>query len=148
MTIAAALLGEHALLYVQFDYLEQALLDRMTLSQVHCQAGMLRASLESHAHLEDELLFAPLEPHLGEVNPLAMMRGEHCGIERALATLPQIVDLSRARAGLLFVIEVARQHCAREEQAVYSLASQLLGGEESNRLCEQWAMRRGIYHYR
>ncbi|RIK40253.1 MAG: hypothetical protein DCC55_15610 [Chloroflexi bacterium] len=147
MTIAAALLGEHALLYTQFDYLEQALLDRMTLSQVHCQAGMLRAALESHAHLEDELLFAPLEPYLGEVNPLAVMRGEHCGIERALATLPQIVDLSRARAGLLFVIEVARQHCAREEQAVYSLANQLLGSKESNRLRHRWAMRRGIYHY-
>lgn len=47
MTIAAALLGEHALLYTQFDYLEQALLDRMTLSQVYCQAGMLRTALES-----------------------------------------------------------------------------------------------------
>ncbi|MCL4863051.1 MAG: hemerythrin domain-containing protein [Caldilineaceae bacterium] len=148
MTIAAALLGEHALLYTQFDYVEQALLDRMTLSQVHCQAGMLRAALESHAHLEDELLFAPLEPYLGEANPLAMMRGEHCGIERALATLPRIVELSRARAGLLFVIEVARRHCAREEQAVYSLATTLLGSEESNRLCDRWAVRRGISQLR
>jgi hypothetical protein len=56
------------------------------------------------------------------------MRGEHYGIERALAALPQIVDLSRARAGLLFVVEVARQQCAREEQSVYLLGNQLLAG--------------------
>lgn len=56
MKVTDALLGEHAVFYAQFDYLEKTIPPAKDLALVKSQGAMLTAALASHAHLEDELL--------------------------------------------------------------------------------------------
>jgi len=139
MQVITALLNEHRSLYTQFDELEQRLPTLTTLPQLQRQVALLGTTLRRHAGREDSLLFSALAPHLGEINPLAMMRGEHHGIVHALAALPQIQDLRKAHAGVQFLLEVARMHCAREEQIVYPLVQTMLSSKELHQLGEAWA---------
>lgn len=145
MKITDAFLGEHGVFYAQFDRLEQVVPKTETLGQVQDQAALLAAALATHAHLEDELLFVPLEPHLGaQVGPVAMMRLEHNDIERSLDQIPDLKDLSAAKKLLLHAVEVAREHFAKEEQILYPLSEQALGAEILSRLGAQWAKQRKV----
>lgn len=145
MQITTALLGEHGLLYAQCDHLAQLLPTFSTLQHLHCHVDLLSAALRSHAHLEDRLLFTALDPYLEEKRALAIMRVEHEGIDYALAALPQIHDLAKARAGLDFVIAIVRRHCDREEQFIYPLVEETLPSTQLDHLGEQWARQRGVY---
>lgn len=142
MQIIAALLNEHRLLYTQFDELEQRLPTLTTLPQLQRKVALLGAALHRHATLEDQLLFTALTPQLGAINPLAMMRGEHKGISHLLTALPQMQNLRKAHAGVQFLLEVARMHCAREEQLLYPLTQSTLSNKELQRLAEIWTMQR------
>jgi len=85
MRIIEALLGEHGVFHAQFDHLAQKAPTAETRAWVQGQAALLAATLNTHASLEDELLFSSLEPHLGPMGPLAVMRMEHDQIEKYLA---------------------------------------------------------------
>lgn len=144
MQVITALLNEHRLLYRQFDDLEQKLPTLTTLPRLRRQVAVLGAALHSHACLEDSLLFTALAPHLGEINPLTTMRGEHDGIVHVLAALPQLQDLRKAHVGVQFLLAVARGHCTREERLLYPLAQMVLSDKELYQLGEQWAKRRVV----
>jgi len=130
MHVIRTLLNQHRSLYTRFDELEHKLPTLTTLPQLQRQVAPLGVALQRHAVLEERVLFTALAPHLGEINPLAMMRGEHDGIDHLLAALPRMQDLHKAHAGVQFLLEVARIHCAREEQLLYSLAQSLLSNQE------------------
>lgn len=145
MKITDAFLGEHGVFYAQFNHLERIVPKAETLGQVQDQGALLAAALASHAGLEDELLFLPLEPHLGvQGGPLMVMRTEHDEIERGLSSLPGIEDLAGAQRLLLHIVRVAREHFAKEEQILYPMAEQALGAETLSRLGAQWADRRQV----
>ncbi len=145
MKITDAFLGEHGVFYAQFNHLEQAVPKTETLRQVQDQGALLAAALETHACMEDKLLFVHLEPHLGaQVGPVAMMRLEHNDIERSLAQLPELKDLAEAQRLLLYAVGVAREHFAKEEQILYPLSEQVLGAGVLTRLGAQWAQKRGV----
>jgi hemerythrin-like domain-containing protein len=145
MKITDAFLGEHGVFYAQFSHLEQAVPKAETLRQVQDQGALLAAALETHACMEDRLLFVHLEPHLGaQAGPVAMMRLEHNDIERSLAQLPELKDLAGAQRLLLYAVGVAREHFAKEEQILYPLSEQVLGAEVLSRLGAQWAQKRGV----
>jgi iron-sulfur cluster repair protein YtfE (RIC family) len=144
MNITDALLGEHAVFYAQFNHLEQSIPAADTLAQVKSEGAMLAAALAGHAHLEEELLFKTLEPHIGSMGPLAIMRMEHDQIEGGLERLPAVQELEQARELLLQIVEVARGHFAKEEQVLYPMASQALSAEALIDLGAQWATRRAI----
>jgi hemerythrin-like domain-containing protein len=78
------------------------------------------------------------------MGPLAVMRAEHDEIEGALDRLPKIQDLAEAQSLVLHVIQVAREHFAKEEQALYPIAEQVLDTDTLTRLGRQWAERRGV----
>ncbi len=139
MKITATLLGEHGVFYAQFDHLEQTVPNAETLAQVHSQGALLGAALYSHAHLEGELLFNTLEPRLGPMGPLAVMRMEHDEIEGALAELPEIQDVAEARRRLLHIVRVARDHFAKEERVLYPMEPDTL-----TRLGRLWAQQRQV----
>jgi hemerythrin-like domain-containing protein len=105
---------------------------------------MLATALAGHAHLEEDLLFKTLEPHIGAMGPLAVMRMEHDQIEGGLERLPAARELEQARELLLQVVEVARGHFAKEEQVLFPMASQALSAETLIDLGEQWAKRRAV----
>jgi hemerythrin-like domain-containing protein len=138
MQVIRTLLNQHRSLYTRFDELEHMLPSLMTLPQLQCQVAPLGVALQRHAVLEERVLFTALAPHLGEINPLAMMRGEHDGIDHLLAALLQLQDLRKTHAGVQFLLEVARMHCAREEQLLYPLAQGMLSSQELQQLAEIW----------
>jgi hemerythrin-like domain-containing protein len=144
MDIVDALLGEHGALHAQFDHLEGAVQDA-ALSAVKAQAELLAAALQSHSTLEDELLFAPLEPFLGAGSPeLLGMRMMHEEIDRGLEACRDAAETGPAQRELLGVIGLARQHFLGEEQTLFPLAQQRLPRQIRARLGAQWAVRRGI----
>lgn len=142
MKITEALLGEHGVFYSQFDHLEQAVPAAETLAQVKSQAALLHAAIETHAHMEDELLFATLDPHLGETGPLAVMRMEHDDIEGTLARLAEVQDLAEAQSLVQHAIQVAREHFAKEERVLFPMAEQILEPDALVQLGRKWAARR------
>ncbi len=144
MKLTDALRGEHGVFYAQFDYLEQAVPAVEDLAILKVQAAMLASALATHAQLEEELLFRALDPHLGEMGPLSIMRADHEQIEQALAQIPDLTDLAETQQQLLGVVEVAREHFAREEQILFELAPESLGDEMLRDLGAKWAERRGV----
>ena len=144
MKLTDALRGEHGVFYAQFDYLEQAVPAVEDLAILKVQAAMLASALATHAQLEEELLFRALDPHLGEMGPLSIMRTDHEQIEQALAQIPSLIDLAETQRQLLGVVEIARQHFAKEEQILFELAPESLGDEMLRDLGTKWAERRGV----
>jgi hemerythrin-like domain-containing protein len=144
MKITQALLGEHGVFYAQFEHLEQAVSTAVGTDLVRALAAFLQATLETHAQLEEELLFQTLDPYLGSMGPLAVMRTEHEEIERTLGQLLQPQDLNQAQALVQHLLQVAREHFAKEEQVLFPLTEQTLDVEILTRLGAQWAERRGV----
>ncbi len=55
-----------------------------------------------------------------------------------------LTDLAETQQQLLGVVEVAREHFAREEQILFELAPESLGDEMLRDLGAKWAARRGV----
>ncbi len=144
MNITDALLGEHAVFYALFTHMEQSVPTAESLSQAKTQGATLAAALAIHANLEEELLFTTLEPHIGPMGPLAVMRTEHDQIELGLERLPTVEELGQAQELLLQVVAVAREHFAKEEQVLFQMATKVLATEVLTNLGTQWAARRAI----
>jgi len=144
MIITDAFLGEHAVFYAQFEHMGQIIPATESLSKVKTQGAMLASALRGHAQLEEELLFQILEPHIGAMGPLAVMRSEHDQIESAFESLPDQKELGQAQELLLTVISTARNHFAKEEQILYRMAKQALSPEQLSDLGDQWAKRRAV----
>jgi regulator of cell morphogenesis and NO signaling len=144
MKITDALLGEHGVFYAQFDYLEKVVPVAETLAQLQSPAALVAAALETHARLEDELLFSALDPHMGQMGPLTVMRMEHDEIENILARVQEVQDLVETQRLVLNVIQVARDHFAKEEQILFPAADHMLGLESLAQLGKRWAAQRRV----
>ncbi len=144
MNITSALLAEHGVFYAQFEYLERVV-PSAPLSEVKSLAAMLESALEVHADLEDNVLFPPIEAHLqAENGPTAPFREEHDEIRQTLSRVPGARDVEAAREALLRAVELARDHFAKEEQALFPLADETLTAEEQEELGRVWAERRRV----
>lgn len=145
MKVTDALLGEHAIFYAQFDYLEKNIPAAQDLTLVKSQGAMLTAALATHAHMEDELLFNALEAHMDpQFGPLAVMRMEHNEIEGSLVRLQEVQNLVEAKNLLLHAIQIARAHFAKEEQVLFPMAGQMLEAKNLMQLGKQWAELRKV----
>jgi len=144
MKLTDALRGEHGVFYAQFDYIEHSVPAVEDLAVLKTQAAILASALATHAQLEEELLFQALDPDAGALGPLTVMRAEHEQVEGGLSKIPNITDLAEAQQLLLRIVEVARQHFAKEEQILFMLAEQSLDNQTLNDLGAQWAMRREV----
>ncbi|HRI56547.1 MAG TPA: hemerythrin domain-containing protein [Anaerolineae bacterium] len=144
MKITDAFLAEHAMLYAQFDYLQQATPAAANLAVVHSQAATMTATLASHAHLEDELLFTALDAQMGPMGPVAVMRMEHDQIEALLEQVLVAQELAAAQRLMQQTLQLARIHFAKEEQVLFPMAQQVLDERTLTQLAGQWAQRRGV----
>ncbi|MBT4500589.1 MAG: hemerythrin domain-containing protein [Gemmatimonadetes bacterium] len=145
MKITDALLGEHGVFYAQFGHLEESVPECGSLEQVQGYTAMLTAALETHACMEDHLLFTALEAHPGLASgPLPVMRQEHEWIESRLARVTETDDLNEARDSLLDALRIAREHFAKEERVLFPAAMQILGDERLEELGQQWAEKRQV----
>lgn len=143
MNLTDALLGEHAVFYAQFDEIERSLLED-DLASLKRRGSLLAAALESHAHLENDLLFEPLRARAGDEGIFVAMLEEHEAIEAALHELAATRDLERARDLALEVVHLARQHFAKEENVAFPMADRLLEKAEQEKLIARWARARTV----
>jgi hemerythrin-like domain-containing protein len=140
-TITDALLGEHGVIYRLLEHLTSR--PFASAEEARAQAAELAAGLAAHAHLEDELLFVPLECPLGpNGGPLAVMRMEHEEVEGTLERLAQVEDVQDADELAAHLLTVAHEHFEKEEEVLFPMAVELLGEEELRSLGEQWVTRR------
>lgn len=145
MLITDGLLGEHGVFYLLFQDIEQVLLALDSAAALQNRIAPLSFSLEAHARLEDELLFAALEPHLGtQGGPLAVMRMEHNQIMGLLERIQSAGDLVQGRALTSQMIDISYAHFQKEEQVLFRMARQFLGEETLSALGAKWAQRRGL----
>src|SRR5579885_1862824 len=146
MDIVDALVGEHGVLGAECEDLEGLVALASSLAEVRAQTALLASGLQSHAQVEDELLFTALEPSLGASSPVLQgMRMMHEDIDRGLARAVQARDLAEIRDALLGVLDLTRQHFMGEEQVVFPLARDTLPLAIREHLGSQWADRRGIF---
>jgi hemerythrin-like domain-containing protein len=144
MRITDALLGEHGVIYALFDHVEAALPAINDLGSAKALAATVSAAVLSHAKVEDELLFPALEPHLGPMGPLAVMRQDHKEIDSILESIPNSESLDDVLEQLETLTQVARDHFAKEEHALFNMARQALSEDELEALGAQWSRMRKV----
>ncbi|MPZ19912.1 MAG: hypothetical protein GEV06_18650 [Luteitalea sp.] len=144
MKLTDALLGEHGVIYALFDHVERELPATSTLEDVQRVTRVLAAALVSHAQIEDEMLFPPLETYLGPAGPLAVMRHEHEEIERAIEEVANARFFDEALERLRYALQVARDHFAKEEQILFHMAQQSIPVQDLEQLGHRWADSRGV----
>ncbi len=143
MLITDVLLGEHGVFHFMLGDIERALPALDSLSALQNRIAVFTSALESHAAIEDELLFNALEHHLGaQSGPLAVMRFEHEEISGLLDKIESSTELEPVRAFAKRMIQVTRGHFQKEEQALFRMARQFLSDDELSALGAQWARKR------
>lgn len=143
MKIIELLLRDHQEFYSQFDQLEESLHTAGRAAEISAQLSELSTALQTHAQLEDELLFATLEPYIGAMGPLTVMRLEHSAIEDAFAQLQVATGANEIEQLVTHLLTVARSHFTKEEQILFPLSEQVLSVETLDELGGQFMQRRG-----
>jgi iron-sulfur cluster repair protein YtfE (RIC family) len=149
MNILHALLGEHGILKVQIEAMRS--LARKGGTDLPAMARGFAEAVESHALLEDELLFEPLatDPRM-PAGPIAAMRAEHAAIEGLLARVtappdPVAAEGDLSRAWLVErLCETLLHHFAHEEHVLFVLASRIADATALEELGARWAGRRAV----
>jgi iron-sulfur cluster repair protein YtfE (RIC family) len=139
-----ALLGEHGVFYAFFDRIEAVAAAATNLAQIQGATSVLGAVVQSHAKLEEELLFPALETHMGPAGPLAVMRAEHEGIEDAMRQIQEARELDEGAVLVGRALSIVRSHFQKEEEVLFSMARQMLDEETQIRLGKAWAEARRV----
>jgi hemerythrin-like domain-containing protein len=144
MTICQALLGEHAVFYKQFDYLEKQLGETKDVKSIVEATRPIAEALISHAEIENELLLSALEAVLGANSLPASVKQEHQDIDMGLTDALECTELEELKEKLSYVLSVVRSHFAMEEEALFVMCQETLSPEKLVALGEQWAQMRGV----
>lgn len=144
MKITDALLGEHGILYGLFDYLRDTALKTGDLQEVRTAVAILERLLLAHAGAEEDLLFPALEPYLGRMGPLAVMRAEHREIDGLLEAARTESDLDALKSLIGRLLTLAHGHFQKEEQVLFGMARQFLDEAALTALGDHWAERRKV----
>lgn len=147
MNLLPLLLGEHGPLRHLVRTLELAA-PRMGDDELRAATLEVADAIESHAHLEDELLFDPLAAS-GRLppGPVEAMRAEHRQIESYLgqilapASTPGRPDPQRT---VLRLAETVRHHFDHEENVLFPIAAGALDAARLDALGASWAERRKV----
>jgi hemerythrin-like domain-containing protein len=144
MKITDALLGEHAVLYELFDYMRDTALESDDVQEVRAAVAVLERLLLAHARIEEELLFPRLEPYLGQMGPLAVMRDEHREIDNLLDAAGQESDLGALRSLIGRLLALAHSHFQKEEQVLFAMARRFLDDATLTEIGDRWAESRNV----
>ncbi|MBM3566750.1 MAG: hypothetical protein FJX42_11640, partial [Alphaproteobacteria bacterium] len=136
-------LGEHAMLYETFDHLRAAMAAGET-SDIRGTLPVLEKLLATHARIEEELLFPNLEPRLGPMGPLAVMRAEHRELDELLLSAKTANDLAGLKAIVGRLLDLAIDHFHKEEIVLFHMAGRILDETTLARLGDRWAERRRV----
>ena len=90
------------------------------------------------------LLFPKLEPYLGQIGPLAVMRMEHHGPEDLLEKSKNETDVRTLKFILTEFLDLRYSHFRKEEMLLFCMAQQILDKQKLIELGQQWADSRDI----
>lgn len=144
MKLTDALLGEHAVIYELFDFVRDTITKSDDLTVLRSAITVLERLLVSHAQIEEDLLFPALDPHLGEMGPLTVMRAEHREIHDLLEAVGRAGDVEAVKSIISRLLNVAREHFHKEEQVLFAMARQFLNEEDLTNLGDEWAASRNV----
>ena len=147
MNILHALLGEHGPLRHQLEALKLAA-PRLGDAELRAAVLVTAEAVESHARIEDELLFDALAAS-GQMpaGPVEAMRAEHAQIVTLLGQLLAPADTPGRpdpQRTVLRLVETVRHHFAHEENVLFPLAGRSLDAARLAALGAEWAARRGV----
>ena len=144
MKITEALVAEHAVFYAQFDQLERTLPTTKTLAEIKAVAALLESALKTHAGLEDDLLFAALEPCLDQLGKLENVRHDHDAIDKMLGQVQKARTRAEAQRVMMKVVHLARHEFDMEERIIFPMAENLLRSDTLLKLGKAWARQRMV----
>ena len=144
MKLIDALLGEHGAFNALFNTIEELAEAGGELAQIESATAALATVLDTHATLEEELLFPALKPHLADDELIAEMHAEHKEIRAGLERIEDARDIREAVDAVHQTLAVARRHFRKEEEVLYPLANRILDDEAQSRLGEVWATSRKV----
>lgn len=144
MSIVSYLLGEHGVLYALLDCLEE-LAPHANLPQLRALRDLAAECIQTHARVEDDLLFGPVERTSSRAEAAVRgMRTMHEDMDHLLDELVHMQHEARVREQLLNLAALARMHFLAEEEAILPLAEEALPGEVLEELSRQYLERRGL----
>jgi len=144
MKLTDALRGEHAVLYGLFEHLEETIRTNDDIGDIRGVVSVLDRLLVAHAKIEDDLLFPSLEPRLGRMGPLAVMRAEHGQIDGLLDAARQEDDVNTLKSLMDRLLQLARGHFRKEESVLFEMAERLLGEAALAELGDRWGAARDV----
>jgi len=144
MDVTQALLGEHGVVHLLVEQLDEALGRCQTAGELRAAAEPLAITLLGHARIEDETLFQPYEKHTGSLGPLKCLRHEHELMDQQIRALFRLQDMQVLREQIKALLEVTRRHLAREEEVMFKAARDAIAAGELEHLGHHWAEFRGV----
>ncbi|MCZ2111054.1 MAG: hemerythrin domain-containing protein [Dehalococcoidia bacterium] len=144
MDVTQALLGEHGVVHLLVEQLEEVLERYHTATELRAAAEPLAITLLGHARIEDEALFQPYEKQTGSLGPLKCLRHEHELMDRQIRVLFRLQDPQALRAQIRALLDVIRRHLAREEEVMFKAARDAIDKGELEHLGHHWAEFRGV----
>jgi hemerythrin-like domain-containing protein len=144
MDVTQALLGEHGIVHLLVEQLDEALGRHRTTAELRAAAEPLAITLLGHARVEDETLFQPYEKHTGSLGPLKCLRHEHELMDRQIRALFRLEDVEALREQIRALLDVTRRHLAREEEVMFKAARDAIAAGELEHLGHHWAEFRGV----
>ena len=144
MDVTDALTGEHGVLHLLVEQLDEALGRLGTLGEIRAGVEPLALSLLGHHRAEEETLLQPYERETGSLGPLRCLRHEHQMMEHGVRALFRIEDVEHLRTQVRGLLDMVRRHLAREEELLFAEARQNLSSGERTQQGAQWAQFRGV----
>jgi hemerythrin-like domain-containing protein len=144
MKLTDALLGEHAVIHELFGYVRDTAANTNDVPAIHGAVSVLERLLLSHAKVEEDLLFPRLEPHLGQMGPLAVMREEHRGLDDLLKAAKHETDAGTLKSVIDQLLELAHGHFQKEEGVLFAMARRFLDEATLTEMGDEWAARRKV----
>ncbi len=144
MKITDALLGEHAMLYALFTDIRRQIGEDRSIERLHVAVEMLENQLWTHAQMEENHLFPALEPHLGQMGPLRVMKSEHQEIDRLLVAAKTEANPEQLKLLVDELIMLAYNHFRKEEMVLFGMTRQVLSEDEQENLGNIWASEREV----
>ncbi len=137
MQITDRFVVEHQVFLRQLAFLEDALSGPpdTLLGVLRTIVQMLHDPLKAHADAEEALLFPELEQRMGgDTGALPVMVAEHRDIQATIDDMGRSGDRARARRLVEHLVDVLREHIAKEDDLLFPTARELLGAERLEEL--------------
>ena len=145
MHIIDALLGEHGVFYALFSHVEHLLESTKDVHTIQSNMKAVDTALRVHAQIENDVLFPHLEPHLGEMGPIQVMRAEHNEIEEKLDAIQSSQSYDELYVLITDLFNIVKNHFAKEEQILFRMGREILDSATANELGFAWAERRKVF---